>query len=102
MGTFKERELADRESVFLLCTEFAAPVTIDGVRVDAVVDEAERGDRELEMGLASDGLRVFAKTEDMPRRRLPGDIIQLNDRSYVVESWAEDMGVSEVRLVRAQ
>lgn len=99
---FKARELQDREHVFLELHEFGAPVTIDGKALTAVVDSYELGDRDLAMGLPSSGLRVFAKTEDMPRRKQPGDTVDFNSRSYVVESWKEDMGMSEVQLVRAQ
>lgn len=99
---FKARELADRECVFLDLDEFGAPCTLDGKAVNAVVDNAERGDRELEMGLSSDALRVFVRTEDSPRRRNPGESILLNDRSYIVGTWAEEMGMSVITLVRAQ
>ena len=79
--TFKDAELADRDGVFLDLDEFGAEVSIDGTTVTAVVDEVEFGDRDLAMGLPSSGMRVFAKTENMPQRRMPGETVLVNGRS---------------------
>lgn len=100
--TFKDAELADRDGVFLDLDEFGAEVSIDGTAVTAVVDEVEFGDRDLAMGLPSSGMRVFAKTEDMPHRRMPGETVLVNGRSYMVEKWDDDMGMAEVVIVRAE
>ena len=102
IAPFKDVVERDRAGVFLGLTEFGEVVDVDGKAVMAVVDERERGDRDLEMGLPSDGLRLFAKTEDMPRRRRPGETLLVDHAAYIVESWAEDMGVSEISLIKAQ
>ena len=91
----------DRERVFLDLAEFGETVSVDGRDVPAVIDERERGDRDLEMGLPSDGMRLFARCEDLPRRRNPGETLAVSGRSYSVVDWREDMGVAEVTLVRA-
>lgn len=100
--TFKEAVEADRDAVFLALLEFGETATVDGKAVNAVIDERERGDRDFEMGLPSDGMRLFAKTEDLPRRRMPGETMVVNGAAYAVISWRVDMGVSEVELVRAR
>lgn len=99
--SFKDTVEDDRNSVFLSLSEFGEKLPVDGKPVRAVLDERERGDRDLEMGLPSDGMRLFARTEDLPRRRNPGETLEVRGRSYSVVDWREDMGVSEVTLVRA-
>lgn len=91
---------ADRLAVFL-ADEFGEEASVDGTTVTAVLDRAERGARDLDMGLPSDGLTLFARTEDLPPRRSPGEGMVVNGTAYVIESWREDLGVSEVSLVRA-
>ena len=46
-------------------------------------------------------MRLFARCEDLPRRRNPGETLEVSGRSYSVVDWREDMGVAEVTLVRA-
>lgn len=98
---FKDGVEADRLGVFLDLDEFGETVRIGGHEVRAVIDERMRGDRDLEMGLPSDGMRIFARTEDVPRRRNPGETLDVSGRSYSVVDWREDMGVSEITVVRA-
>lgn len=99
---FKKMVERDRLAVFVNLSEFGEVHRIDRIEVRAVIDMRERGARDLDMGLSGDGLRVFARTEDMPPRRTAGMPISVDGIGYIVESWAEDMGVSEVTCIRAQ
>lgn len=90
----------DRDDVFLDLAEFADPHVVDGKTVGCVIDQVERGDRDLESGVAGDESRLFAKSEDMPPRRRPGEQLTLDGRSYVVLAWRDEMGVTEVDLAR--
>lgn len=98
--TFKEMVARDRDDVFLDLAEFADPHVVDGKTVSCVIDQFERTDRDLESGVAGDESRLFAKTEDMPPRRRPGEQLTLDGRSYVVLAWRDEMGVTEVDLAR--
>lgn len=98
--TFKEMVARDRDDVFLDLVEFADPHVVDGKAVSCVIDQVERGDRDLESGVAGDESRLFAKTEDMPRRRRPGETVSVDGRSYAVLAWRDEMGVTEVDLAR--
>lgn len=100
--TFRDAAAADRDAVFLDLLEFGEEAVVDGAAVNAVIDDAERGDRDLEMGLPSIGMRLFAKTEDMPAKRSPGEAMVVNGVPCMVVSWRDDMGVSEIELARAR
>ena len=99
---FREQVERDRHAVFVNLSEFGEVHRIDRVEVRAVIDRRQRSGRDLDMGLSADGLRVFARTEDMPARRVPGMPISVDGIGYIVESWAEDRGVTEVTVIRAQ
>ena len=98
--TFKEMVARDRDDVFLDLAEFADPHVVDGRAVPCVIDQVERGGRDLEAGVPSDESRLFARTEDMPPRRRPGEQVTLDGRSYIVLAWRDEMGVTEVDLAR--
>lgn len=97
---FKETVGEDRERVFLDLTEFAGEHDVDGTTVPCVIDQVERGDRDLDSGVPSDEARLFARTEDLPRRRRPGETVSVDGRSYAVLAWRDEMGVTEVDLAR--
>lgn len=99
---FREQVERDRHAVFANLDEFGEIHRIDRVKVRAVIDGRERTGRDLDMGLSGDGLRIFARTEDMPPRRAPGMPISVDGIAYMVDSWAEEMGVAEVSVIRAQ
>lgn len=99
---FKDMVEADRDAVFLDLEEFGDVHRIDRKEVRAVIDRRERSGRDLDMGLSGDGMRIFARSEDMPPRRAPGMPISVDGIAYMVESWTEDMGIAEVSVIRAQ
>lgn len=99
---FKEQVEADRHAVFVNLAEFGDVHRIDRKEVRAVTDRRERSGRDLEMGLSGDGMRIFARSEDMPPRRAPGMLISVDGITYVVESWTEEMGIAEVSVIRSQ
>ena len=97
---FKEAVAADRAATFLNLSEFGETVTVDGREVQAVADKMERAERDFEMGVPSDTMRLFAKTCDLPPRRKPGDVLVVDGRTYTVLSWTDEMGIAEVELAR--
>ena len=98
---FREQVEADRHAVFVNLSEFGEVHRIDRVQVRAVIDQRERTERDLDMGLSGDGLRIFARSEDMPPKRNVNQPLTVDGIVYVVESWTEDMGIAEVTVVRS-
>lgn len=99
---FKSMVESDRLDVFLDLGFFAEDVDVEGTVIPAVLDEPTQGERSFDSGLASATYRLFARAEDLPKRKRPGSTLLVNKRSYIVEEWREDMGVVEASLVRAQ
>lgn len=99
---FKDIVERDRHAVFVNLAEFGERHLIDRREVKAVIDQRERSDRDFEMGISGDGLRIFARTEDMPPKRTAGQPLSVDGIAYMVESWSEDMGIAEVTVIRAQ
>lgn len=98
---FKAQVAEDRLSVFLDLDEFGEEHSVDREPVVCVIDQMDQTERAPEAGIAGSGIRIFAKSEDMPPRRGPGMPITVDGKAYMVESWAEEMDVAEVTCVRA-
>ena len=98
---FRGQAAEDRISVFLGMDEFGEEHVVDREAVVCVIDQVDRSERALEAGIAGSGMRIFAKSEDMPPRRGPGMPITVDGKAYMVESWADEMGIAEVTCVRA-
>lgn len=98
---FRGQVADDRLSVFLDLDEFGEEHSVDRKPVVCVIDQMDRKERAPEVGIAVSGMRIFAKSEDMPPRRGSGMPITVDGKAYMVESWAEEMGIAEVACVRA-
>ena len=99
---FKTMVDSDRLGTFLDLGFFAEDVDVEGTVIPAVLDEPVQGERSFDSGLASATYRLFARAEDLPKRKRAGSPLLVNKRSYIVEEWREDMGMVEALLVRAQ
>lgn len=97
---FKEQVALDRHAVFVNLAEFGEDHTVDGKTVRCVIDQRDRGNDGAAYGMAQDGLRIFARSEDMPPRRLPGMVMSVDGIAYMVETWGDDIGVAEVTCTR--
>ena len=52
--------------------------------------------------MGQEGMVVYAKTEDLPKRRQVGSRLTVDGSVWTVLSWESDMGVSEIALQRAE
>lgn len=102
MGGLKSRLASDAARVFLREDEFAGLHEVEGRRVTCVLDDPSQGSRDMDVGLPSATYRLFARVNDLPRRKRPGATLVVDGIPYMVESWREDMGMADVALVRAQ
>lgn len=100
--SFKLDVALDRSSTFLNLEEFGEEHTVDGYTVPCVLDTVTRAGRDLSIGLPGETYTLFVRVEDVPGRTPPGAVMVVDGISYVVEAWAEDMGMAEVTLVRAE
>lgn len=97
---FKDVVAADRSAVFLNLGEFAESVTIEGREVSIVIDDDALRERKSgqEIGVAESATLFFARVEDLPPRRGPGENLNINGRECIVDEWDEAAGMATVVL----
>lgn len=92
----------DRDTVINL-DDFAQEVVFEGHRVRAQVDAERLGELSgfSQYAMGQEGIVIYAKTEDLPKRKQVGAHVHVDGSVWTVLSWESDMGVSEVALQRA-
>lgn len=107
MSGFKDMVAADRDAVFLNLEELAETHNLNGTKCncilqdESVVEEVLTNDRYAQSygGLYGSRLLVNVKTEDLPEVPVEGQTFYVDDKLYMVESSANDMGMLTIQLV---
>ena len=91
---------ADRARVFLNDMEFGEMVRVDGKFVMIVIDTDQLRKRQggQELAIAESGTLFYARVEDLPPRKAPGNNLNINGRECIIDDWSEDMGMATVIL----
>ena len=99
MSAFQDMVRRDM-GIFFNPDEFGEEHDIDGRMVVCVIDDKTNRDRKggTEFAVAQITIFLFARSEDLPSRREPGEELRLDGVPYTIETWDEDMGVSSVSL----
>ena len=101
MSKFTEMVAADRDDIFLNLDEFGERHRIEGKTITAVLDESKNGESGADsIGLAEYDLVVFAKSEDLPKRRPAGESLNVDGREFSIVAWREDCGIAEIQLAQ--
>ena len=98
MESFRELVARDIEEIYLDGEAFASLHIVDGKEIICVCDEDSYADRASELGITSEGMRLFAESGDLGDERRAGDVMAVDGKLYAVEEWQEDMGVATVTL----
>lgn len=98
--SLKDILLEDISNVFLNIEDFGEEHTIDGKKIVCVVDDdalkMRQGTNDLSVSESS--LLIFAKTEDLPTRKVAGDTVTYDGRIYVVDDWKVNYSMAEIAL----
>lgn len=96
---FKDAVSRDR-ATFIDFDFFGERRHIDGNEIVIVVDDDALKERQSgqEYAVAESSLLFYAKVEDLPARRAAGSGMNIDGRIYIIDDWAEDMGVATVTL----
>lgn len=97
--TLKEIIAHDNRNTFLQECDFSETHNIEGKMVEMSVDEDRAEDR-VDVSTGARALVLYARTEDLPTRRLPGDTIRFDNSEAMVISWTENMGISCVTIAQ--
>lgn len=97
---FKSMVAQDVRRVFLDIEVFGEPHRVEGKTITAVVDDGTLTERKggQELSVAESSLLLFAAAEDLPARRPAGEGLNVDGREYIINDWAEDMGIATVAL----
>lgn len=97
---FKDMVAADRSAVFLDLDFFGEEHRIEGKTIPIMLDEdalrVRQGSQDL--AVAESGTLFYARTEDLPPRRSPGQSLNVNGRECIIDDWKVDMGMATIVL----
>lgn len=100
MAGFKNMVERDRSAVFLAIDFFGETCSIEGKDVTIVLDNDELKARQggQDLAVAESATLFYARAEDLPPRRTPGQNLNVNGRECIVDDWQVDMGMATVVL----
>lgn len=100
MSGFKDMVAADRSAVFLDLDFFGEEHRIEGRTITIMLDSDELKERQggQDLAVAESATLFYARTEDLPPRRSPGSVLNVDGRECIIDAWAEDMGIATVVL----
>lgn len=97
---FKDMVAADRATVFLDPEIFGEECRIECKTITIVLDNDELKKRQggQDIAVAESATLFYARVEDLPPRRAPGQSMNINGRECLVDDWSVDMGMATVVL----
>lgn len=97
MSGFKdmlERDLA----VFLNTGEFADLRMVEGREIAVVPDSEGLKEMADKLGIVDATLLIYAAMEDLPPRKPPGALLNVDGVDYTIEQWDENKGMAAIAL----
>lgn len=98
MSALRDMAASDREAVFLNPDGFGEEREVEGKTITVVMDSIDVSEKDGKQALSRSSLRLFGKAEDLPKRKMAGEVLHIDGVGYAVESWREDEGISEIVL----
>lgn len=97
---FKDMVERDRLGVFMDTSFFGEEYRIEGKRIPIVLDsdELKRRQGSEDIAVAESATLFYARAEDLPTRRAPGQNLNVNGRECIVDDWKVDMGIATIVL----
>lgn len=97
---FKDMVAKDRLIVFLDQSTFGEELRIEGKSIPVILDNDELKNRQggQDLAVAESATLFYARTEDLPKRRIPGASLNVNGRECIIDDWQEDMGIATIVL----
>jgi len=98
--TFKEELKADIDNVFLNLDDFGEDHTIEGKPLICMFDDDELKERQgtNDLAVSESSQILFAKEQDLPKRKVAGDKLVIDGKVYVVDDWKVNLGMIEAAL----
>ena len=98
--SFKDMAAVDNMAVFLDVETFGETYRIEGREIPVVLDTDELKKRQggQDLAVAESATLFYARADDLPPRRAPGESPNVNGRECIVDDWKEDIGMATVVL----
>ena len=61
-------------------------------------DELKERQGSQDLAVAESATLFYARTEDLPPRRSPGQSLNVNGRECIIDDWKVDMGIATIVL----
>lgn len=99
MSNFKET-VANDINTFIDVDFFGVDAVVEGKKIFIVIDNDELKNRQggQDLAVAESSTLFYARSDDLPKRRPPGENININGRECIIDDWKDDMGVSTIAL----
>lgn len=100
MSGFKDMVERDRSTVFIDPYFFGDPYRVEGKDIHIILDADELKVRQggQDLAVAESSTLFYARVEDLPPRRSPGQCLNINGRECIVDAWTVEMGMATVVL----
>jgi len=98
---FKEDVATDINEVFMNIEEYGTLHSIEGGEpITCIFDDETLRERlsGQEIGVAESTVLLFASTADLPSKKPAGSHLNIDGGEYIIDDWAEDMGMSQIAL----
>ena len=107
MKNFREQIAADNTAAFINSLEFAEEHSLNGTVCNAILQDISvaeslstgAGSTQTYPGIYGSRLQVNCLAGDLPELPVYGQLFGIDDKQYLVESCADDMGVLTIQLV---
>lgn len=101
--TLKETIAEDIDLVLDL-DDFAETAIVEGQAIKVQFDSDRLGELtgHTQYALGLDAVVMYARTSDLPPIRKPGDALMIGAYDWIVMSWEDREGISEIMLQRTR
>lgn len=97
--SLKDEIANDINNVFLDFDDFAEEHLIEGKKILCVIDNDTLKTRQgsAEIGIDESTLLVFAKVDDLPKKK-QGGVLNVDNKLYMIDDWKVNFGMAEIAL----
>ena len=99
-ASLKDLIASDVDLVFFQLDDFAETHRVEGKAISIVIDNDQlvKMKQGQVLGVAEADMLIFARSVDLPKRKAPGSLLNVDGREYVVNDWTENKGVAQISL----
>lgn len=100
MSGFKDMVADDLARAFIDLDFFGEWHRIEGKEIAIILDSDKLKERQggQDLAVSESATLFYARKEDLPSRRSPGSVLNVDGRECIIDAWSEDIGMATVVL----